>query len=90
MPTVPALVITPVSAHSLTHRPLVVPENVVIELVVNTGQEEAYLSVDGQLGMPVFDGDRVRCRKSENQVRLLRTGDTFFDVLRTKMKWGQR
>ncbi len=90
MPTVNALVITPVSAHSLTHRPVVVPETALIELVVNTGEEEAYLSVDGQLGMPMFDGDRVRCRKSENRVRLLRTRETFFDVLRTKMKWGQR
>ncbi len=90
MPTVNALVITPVSAHSLTHRPVVVPETSVIELVVNTGEEEAYLSVDGKLGMPMFDGDRIRCHKSESQVRLLRTRETFFDVLRTKMKWGQR
>jgi NAD+ kinase len=90
MPTVNAFLITPVAAHSLTHRPLVVPDTSKIELVVNTGDEEAYLSVDGQIGMPMYDGDRVRCRKSEHQVKLLRVQGTFFDVLRTKLKWGQR
>jgi NAD+ kinase len=89
MPTVNALIITPVSAHSLTHRPVVVPDTAVIELVVNTGKDEAYLSVDGQVGMPMYDGDRVRCRKSQHQVRLLRVRGTFFDVLRAKLKWGQ-
>ncbi len=90
MPTVSALVITPVSAHSLTHRPLVIPDTSLVELVVNTDADEAYLSVDGQVGMPMYDGDRVRCCKSENQVRLLRMHRTFFDLLREKMKWGQR
>jgi len=90
MPTVSAMIVTPVSAHSLTHRPLVVPDTANIELVVNTGDEEAYLSVDGQLGMPMYDGDRVRCRRSEHQVKLLRVQGTFFDVLRAKLKWGQR
>jgi NAD+ kinase len=90
MPTVNALLITAVAAHSLTHRPLVVPGTARIELVVNTGEDEAYLSVDGQIGMPMYDGDRVRCRKSDHQVKLLRVQGTFFDVLRTKLKWGQR
>jgi NAD+ kinase len=90
MPTVNAFVVTPVAAHSLTHRPLVVPDTSGIELVVNTGEDEAYLSVDGQVGMPMYDGDRVRCRKSQHQVKLLRVQGTFFDVLRAKLKWGQR
>lgn len=90
MPSVDAFVITPVSAHSLTHRPLVVRDTAEIEIVVKTGEDEAYLSIDGQVGMPMFDGDRVRCRKSEYQVKLLHVQGTFFDVLRTKLKWGQR
>jgi len=90
MPTVNAFVVTPVAAHSLTNRPLVVPGTSSIELVVNTGDDEAYLSVDGQVGMPMYDGDRVRCRKSEHEVKLLRVQGTFFDVLRAKLKWGQR
>lgn len=89
MPTVDAFIITPVSAHSLTHRPVVVPGTSEIKLIVNTGADQAYLSVDGQVGMPMYDGDQVRCRKSEYIVRLFQFG-SFFDVLRTKLKWGQR
>ena len=90
MPSVDAFVITPVSPHSLTHRPLVVRDTAEIEIVVQTGDEEAYLSVDGQVGMPVHDGDRIHCRKAEHKVKLLRIKKTFFDVLRAKLKWGQR
>ncbi|HEV8048024.1 MAG TPA: NAD(+)/NADH kinase [Terriglobales bacterium] len=90
MPTVEAFVITPVAAHSLTHRALVVPGSSKIDIVVNTGPDEAYLSIDGQIGTPMFDGDRVTCCKSDRQVKLLHIGGTFFDVLRAKLKWGQR
>ena len=90
MPSVAAFVITPVSAHSLTHRPLVVPDTSEIAIVVMTGSEEAYLSIDGQLGMPLFDEDRIICRKSASTVKLLRVQRTFFDILRSKLKWGQR
>jgi NAD+ kinase len=90
MPSVDAFVITPVSAHSLTHRTLVVRDTSEVEIVVRTGEEEAYLSVDGQVGMPMLDGDRVLCRKSQHQVKLLHMHGTFFDVLRAKLKWGQR
>ncbi len=90
MPSVKAFVVTPVSPHSLTHRALVVPVNEEIQIVIKTGSEEAYLSVDGQIGMPVHDGDHVVCRKSDYQVKLLRMDQSFFDVLRTKLKWGQR
>src|ERR1700733_2114532 len=90
MPSVDAFVVTPVAAHSLTLRPLVVPDTSKIDIVVNTGPDEAYLSIDGQVGMPMFDGDRVACRKSDHHVKLLRIKGTFFDVLRAKLKWGQR
>src|SRR5690349_6829565 len=59
MREVEAFVITPVSAHSLTHRPLVVQDTSEIDIVVLTDKEEAYLSVDGQSGMPLNDGDRI-------------------------------
>jgi len=90
MPTVNALVITPVAPHSLTHRPLVVPDSVEIEIVLRSEQELAYLSLDGQPGLDLCDGDRVRCRRSQHQVELFRTGADFFSVLRTKLKWGER
>jgi NAD+ kinase len=90
MPSVEGFVITPVSPHALTHRPLVVRDSVEISIVVKAAEEHAFLSVDGQVGMPLMDGDRVTCRKSQHKVQLLRMKKTFFDVLRAKLKWGQR
>ena len=89
-PDVAAFVITPVSPHGLTHRPVVVRDTVEIEIQVVTREEEAYLSLDGQVGMPVRDGDIVRCVKAEHPARLLRFQKTFFEVLSTKLKWGER
>lgn len=90
MPTVNSFVVTPVCPHALTHRPLVVTDRAQIELHVETGAEEAYLSVDGQVGMPLQQGDRVMCCKAGHTVKLMRVRRTFFDVLRNKLKWGQR
>ena len=92
MPTVKALLITPVAPHALTHRPLVVPDSVEIEILLRSESKEemAYLSLDGQPGLDLRDGDRVRCRRSQHEVNLFRTGADFFQVLRTKMKWGER
>jgi NAD+ kinase len=90
-PSVDAFVITPVSPHALTNRPLVVKDSAIIALVVGGVTEEAYLTVDGQIGVPLLQGDRVVCRKSEHRVQLLRASRrTFFEVLRAKLKWGER
>ena len=89
-PDVDAFVVTPVCPHGLTHRPVVVRDTVEIEIHVKTGKEEAYLSFDGQVGTPARDGDVVRCVKAEHPARLLRFQKTFFEVLATKLKWGER
>jgi NAD+ kinase len=90
MPTVNAFVITPVAPHSLTHRPLVVPDSAVVEILLRSDEEVAYLSLDGQPGFDLKDGDRVRCRRSEHKISLFRTEADFFHVLRSKLKWGER
>jgi NAD+ kinase len=90
MPSVKAFVITPVAPHALTHRPVVVPDSVEIEILLRSDEELAYLSLDGQPGFDLSDGDRVRCRRSEHQVSLFRMGTDFFHVLRSKLKWGER
>jgi NAD+ kinase len=90
-PSVDAFVITPVSPHALTNRPLVVKDSAEIVLVVTSPTEEAYLTVDGQIGVPLLQGDRVVCRRSEHRIQLLRASKrTFFEVLRAKLKWGER
>jgi len=90
-PSVDAFVITPVSPHSLTNRALVVPDSSEIAVEVKQTQEEAYLTVDGQTGVPLRKGDRIACKKSQHTVQLLHLPQrSFFDVLRTKLKWGER
>lgn len=90
MPQVEALEITPICPHSLSHRPLVVQDSVEIEINVQSATDEAFLSIDGQVGVPVAEGDRLVCRKSPYNTQLLRLQKSFFEVLRTKLKWGQR
>jgi NAD+ kinase len=90
MPSVEAFVVTPVAPHSLTHRPLVVPDSVEIEILLRSEEEVAYLSLDGQPGLDLSDGDRVRCRRSKHKVHLFRTETDFFQLLRAKLKWGER
>ncbi len=91
LPDAPAFIITPVSPHALTNRPVVVRDTTEIAIVVKSADEEAFLSIDGQVGEPLLDGDRVVCRKSANSVKLLRLGSrSFFDVLRARLKWGER
>jgi NAD+ kinase len=90
-PEVPAFVITPVASHALTNRPLVVHDTAIIEARLIVTREHAYLTVDGQQGIPLGEGDVVEISKSECQVKLFKlTSRSFFDVLRTKLKWGER
>lgn len=90
MPSVAGFVVTPVCPHSLTHRPVVVPDNSQITVVAQSSGEEAFLTIDGQLGQPLQYGDRVVCSKSPHTVKLLRMEQAFFQVLRNKLKWGER
>jgi NAD+ kinase len=88
MPQVDALIITPICPHSFTNRPLVVQDNAEIIVEVQSGSDKGVLSIDGQVGVPVEHGDRIECRRAPHNVKLLRTKMTFFDILRTKLKWG--
>jgi NAD+ kinase len=86
-----AICITPISPHTLTNRPLIVPSDMPIRIVSRARDEDAYLTVDGQVGSPLECGDAVECGISNFDVLLIQTpGKTFFDVLRQKLKWGER
>jgi NAD+ kinase len=90
-PSVEAFLITPISPHALTNRPLVVRDAAQITLHVHAQADDVFLTIDGQVGMNVVEGDEVLCAKSPYFVCLLRfPGRTFFDVLRAKLKWGER
>lgn len=90
-PTVDAFVITPISPHALTNRPLVVRDHAEIVLTVREVSGDASLTADGQVSIALEKKDRIVCCKSIHTVQLLRIpGRTFFDVLRLKLKWGER
>lgn len=90
-PDVDALILTPVCPHLLTLRPLVVQGNSDLKLSVAAIPDQTYLTVDGQEAIALKVGDELHCRKSRYKVKLVRMGSAgFFDVLRAKLKWGER
>jgi NAD+ kinase len=90
-PKVAALCITPICPHMLTNRPVLVPDESVIELIPRVDNEIAYLTIDGQIGEPLERNDSVVCRRSDKHVQLVRPPRMmFFDVLREKLSWGER
>lgn len=89
-PTVEALAITPICPHMLTNRPVIVPSDSEIQVAVR-GQGATHLTIDGQVSENLEPGDRVICRRSAHTISLVHPpGTAFFDVLREKLKWGDR
>jgi len=89
--SVDALLVTPICPHLLTIRPLVVNGGAEIVVRVDDVPDQMWLTRDGQEGLSVAVGDAIRCRKSKHTVRLIRVRESsFFDVLRDKLKWGER
>lgn len=90
-PDVDAMIVTPICPHLLTIRPLVVRGDAQITLSIVGVPDQTFLTVDGQEAVQVRVGDQVRCYRSAQRVRLVRMrGNGFFDVLRQKLKWGER
>jgi len=91
VPDVDALIVTPVCPHLLTIRPMVVRGDARLSVRIEGIPDQTFLTVDGQEAIGLKVGDELRCWRSSYSVKLLRTGATgFFDVLRAKLKWGER
>jgi NAD+ kinase len=89
-PTMDAVVLTPIAPHTLSNRPIVVPGAQRIEVALRT-EQEVMLTMDGQVGVPLREGDVVEVQKADARIRLVRFPQkNFFSVLRTKLKWGER
>ncbi len=89
-PTLNSLSLTPICPHTLNHRPLIIPDESEVRVVLQGG-EEAALTIDGQIGVSLGIGDEIFCTRSQYQVELVQpTGRSFFEVLRQKLKWGER
>ena len=90
-PALDCLVITPICPHTLTNRPIVVDAGASITVTLKSDKEDVFLTLDGQVGMELQGGDIIRVRRAERRTRLVvsRSKD-YFEVLRTKLKWGER
>ncbi|HEY6443713.1 MAG TPA: NAD(+)/NADH kinase [Candidatus Acidoferrales bacterium] len=90
-PDLDCFIITPICPHMLTNRPLVIPGTARVELDFAAADDPVYITLDGQIGFELKANDRVTITKSSNRVALIRPpSKTYFEVLRSKLRWGER
>lgn len=90
-PSLDCMIITPICPHSLTQRPIVVPGDQTIGIVLKQETNDVYLTIDGQAGHPLKTGDRVELKRSKNRAILVSNpGLDYFAILRQKLRWGER
>lgn len=88
-PALQAVILTPICPHTLTHRPLIVPDNVVIEVTLTSKDEGSMATLDGQVGVAITQGDTAVIEASGYRTRLIRFPEShYYEVLREKLKWG--
>jgi NAD+ kinase len=89
-PSMGAVVITPICPFTLSNRPIVVPDDSLIEVRLMTDKEEVALTLDGQVGFPLQAGDCIIIRKSKTSFNLVQPKNrNYFDLLRDKLRWGR-
>jgi len=90
-PELECFVITPICPHTLTNRPIVVASDSLVTVELKCIKEDVFLTLDGQVGVELKCGDEIRIRKSEKRTRLIISSSRdYFEILRTKLKWGER
>jgi NAD+ kinase len=91
-PDVDALILTPIAPHTLTNRPIVIPATSTVRVQPNMDErDEVFVTFDGQAGFQLQAGDEVTIQKADTPLHLIRPSTrSYFEVLRTKLKWGER
>jgi NAD+ kinase len=92
-PAMDAIVLTPIAPHTLTHRPIVIPASREVRVRAASGNDgaEIYVTFDGQRGFPLPEGGEISVTRAKQPIRLVRaSARNYFEVLRTKLKWGER
>jgi len=91
-PNVQALVLTPIAPHTLTNRPIVIPTTHAVRVQPNMqDRDEVFVTFDGQAGFQVEAQDIISVATTARPLRLIKpTTRSYFEVLRTKLKWGER
>jgi len=84
-------VVTPICPHTLTNRPLVIPDTAKIEIDFQSEDAAVFLTLDGQIGIELARGDHIVVRKAQEKTTPGAPGkETYFEILRSKLKWGER
>jgi NAD+ kinase len=90
-PHIDAFVITPICPHTLTNRPLVIPDTARVEVDIAAAEEPVYLTLDGQVGLQLKPRDRVAITKSTDRVSFVQSPQkSYFEILRSKLRWAER
>ncbi len=90
-PSLHCIIITPICPHTLTNRPIMIPDDVEIRAMLKTKQQEVILTLDGQQGFTLEFEDVVEVKKAEGRILLIKSPHRhYFEVLREKLKWGER
>jgi NAD+ kinase len=91
-PNVDALIVTPIAPHTLTNRPLIIPGSSTVRVQAHMEtRDEVFVTFDGQAGCQLEEGDEISVRRAERTLRLIRPSTrSYFEVLRQKLKWGER
>ena len=90
-PDMHALIMNPICPHTLTNRPIVIPDTSEINIMLKSENEDVFLTLDGQVGFALRYQDVVKIKKAEAMIQLIRPPKrNYFEVLRTKLKWGER
>jgi NAD+ kinase len=89
-PGVESILITPICPHTLSDRPVVVADTSKIELRMAENSDSVFLTLDGQTGVPLQAGDRVRITRAAERLKLVHPSTkTYFEILHSKLKWGE-
>ncbi len=88
-PTLHCFVVTPICPHTLSNRPIALPDTVVVTVCLTSQSEDVSLTLDGQIGFPLIPNDVVEIRKSRYKMKLIKhPSKSYYEILRTKLKWG--
>ncbi|MBE0425663.1 MAG: NAD(+)/NADH kinase [Nitrospirae bacterium] len=90
-PTLNSIGIAPICPHTLTNRPIIMPDNILVEIILKSHNEDVFLTLDGQVGFSLKQDDVVEVKKSKFKTKLFVPCERdYFKILRTKLKWGER
>ncbi|MBM4332092.1 MAG: NAD(+) kinase [Deltaproteobacteria bacterium] len=90
-PSMDSILITPICPHTLTNRPLLISDRATVEFTLESEESDVHLTLDGQVGYPLHPFDQVLVTKAKDYVVFVKSPfKDYFEILRTKLKWGER